>query len=48
MGAKIHGASSDTIVIQGVDALHGTDYAVMPDRIETVNWRNDWENTNRS
>ena len=35
MGAKIHGAGSDTIVIQGVDALHGADYAVMPDRIET-------------
>jgi len=35
MGAKIEGAGSDVITIQGVDALHGADYAVMADRIET-------------
>ena len=35
MGAKIEGAGTDRIVIQGVPALHGTAHAVMPDRIET-------------
>ena len=35
MGAKIHGHGTDTIVIEGVERLHGADYAVMPDRIET-------------
>ena len=35
MGAKIDGAGTDTIVIEGVDRLHGASYDVMPDRIET-------------
>ena len=35
MGAKIEGAGSDTIRVQGVDALTGTRYDVMPDRIES-------------
>ncbi|MEK6735520.1 MAG: UDP-N-acetylglucosamine 1-carboxyvinyltransferase [Pseudomonadota bacterium] len=35
MGAKIHGAGSDIITIEGVQSLHGTSYTVMPDRIET-------------
>ncbi|MEZ5491358.1 MAG: UDP-N-acetylglucosamine 1-carboxyvinyltransferase [Gammaproteobacteria bacterium] len=35
MGAKIEGQGTDTIVIDGVPALHGCSYAVMPDRIET-------------
>jgi UDP-N-acetylglucosamine 1-carboxyvinyltransferase len=35
MGAKIHGAGSDRIVVQGVPRLHGTHYEVLPDRIET-------------
>lgn len=35
MGAKITGAGTDTIFIEGVKELHGTDYEVMPDRIET-------------
>jgi len=35
MGAKISGAGSDRIVIQGVPHLRGTRYAIMPDRIET-------------
>jgi UDP-N-acetylglucosamine 1-carboxyvinyltransferase len=35
MGARISGAGTDSIHIQGVDRLHGTDYAVLPDRIET-------------
>lgn len=34
MGAKIKGAGEKTIVIDGVDSLHGTHYRVMPDRIE--------------
>lgn len=35
MGAKIIGAGDHTIIIEGVDALHGTTYDVIPDRIET-------------
>ncbi|MDH3288067.1 MAG: UDP-N-acetylglucosamine 1-carboxyvinyltransferase [Betaproteobacteria bacterium] len=35
MGARIRGAGSDVITIEGVERLHGTRYAVMPDRIET-------------
>ena len=35
MGAKITGAGSDTIKIEGVERLHGTRYCVLPDRIET-------------
>jgi UDP-N-acetylglucosamine 1-carboxyvinyltransferase len=34
MGARIHGAGSPTILIDGVDGLHGADYSVIPDRIE--------------
>ncbi len=34
MGAKIRGAGSKTIVIDGVPRLHSTDYAIIPDRIE--------------
>ncbi|MDT8440227.1 MAG: UDP-N-acetylglucosamine 1-carboxyvinyltransferase [Desulfuromonadales bacterium] len=34
MGARIEGAGSDTIVIEGVDDLSGMQHAVMPDRIE--------------
>ena len=35
MGAKIEGAGSSTIVVQGVEKLGGTEYSVLPDRIET-------------
>ena len=34
MGARIHGHGSDTITIEGVEALFGVEHAVMPDRIE--------------
>ena len=34
MGAKIKGAGSDTIEIEGVDSLIGTSFSVMPDRVE--------------
>jgi UDP-N-acetylglucosamine 1-carboxyvinyltransferase len=35
MGAKIHGAGTDKITIQGVERLRGTHYEVLPDRIES-------------
>jgi UDP-N-acetylglucosamine 1-carboxyvinyltransferase len=35
MGARISGAGTDVIRIQGVAALHGATHRVMPDRIET-------------
>jgi UDP-N-acetylglucosamine 1-carboxyvinyltransferase len=35
MGAKITGAGTDTITIEGVEKLTGTRYRVLPDRIET-------------
>ena len=34
MGARITGHGTDTIGVDGVETLHGTDYAVLPDRIE--------------
>lgn len=34
MGANIMGAGTDTIKIRGVEKLHGTAYAVIPDQIE--------------
>lgn len=33
MGAKVRGAGSDTIVIDGVEELHGVEYEIIPDRI---------------
>lgn len=35
MGAKIHGVGSDTLIIEGVESLSGTQYSILPDRIET-------------
>jgi UDP-N-acetylglucosamine 1-carboxyvinyltransferase len=35
MGARISGAGTDRIVIEGVDRLRGATHAIMPDRIET-------------
>ncbi|WP_017926018.1 UDP-N-acetylglucosamine 1-carboxyvinyltransferase [Thioalkalivibrio sp. HL-Eb18] len=35
MGAKIQGAGTDTIRVQGVENLQACEYDVMPDRIET-------------
>ncbi len=35
MGAKITGAGTDKITIEGVETLHGSEYNVLPDRIET-------------
>jgi UDP-N-acetylglucosamine 1-carboxyvinyltransferase len=35
MGAKIEGAGTNKMVIEGVDSLQGCEYHVLPDRIET-------------
>jgi UDP-N-acetylglucosamine 1-carboxyvinyltransferase len=35
MGARIRGAGSNVITIEGVSKLHGARYRIMPDRIET-------------
>ena len=34
MGAKIEGAGTPTIRVQGVERLHGTEHTIIPDRIE--------------
>ncbi len=34
MGARIRGAGTNTIVIDGVPRLHSVDYSIIPDRIE--------------
>jgi UDP-N-acetylglucosamine 1-carboxyvinyltransferase len=35
MGAKIEGAGTSIIQVQGVERLHGTQHRIIPDRIET-------------
>ncbi len=35
MGARVIGAGTSTLVIEGVERLHGAEYDVLPDRIET-------------
>ena len=35
MGAKISGIDSDTLIVEGVEHLHGCEYSVVADRIET-------------
>jgi len=35
MGGKVRGAGTDTITVEGVERLSGTEYHVLPDRIET-------------
>jgi UDP-N-acetylglucosamine 1-carboxyvinyltransferase len=35
MGAKVSGAGTDVITIEGVERLSGTQHRIMPDRIET-------------
>lgn len=34
MGARIHGAGTNTIAIEGVTKMHGVEYSIIPDRIE--------------
>jgi len=36
MGARVSGAGTDRIVIDGVERLHGATHRIMPDRIETA------------
>ncbi len=38
MGAQISGIGSPTLVIEGVERLHGTHYRVLPDRIEVATY----------
>ncbi|MEK6772246.1 MAG: UDP-N-acetylglucosamine 1-carboxyvinyltransferase [Pseudomonadota bacterium] len=35
MGARVRGAGGDTITIEGVERLHGTQHEIIPDRIES-------------
>lgn len=35
MGARVRGAGTDTVTIEGVERLHGAQYTILPDRIET-------------
>jgi UDP-N-acetylglucosamine 1-carboxyvinyltransferase len=35
MGARISGAGTDRIIVEGVQRLHGAQHTIMPDRIET-------------
>ncbi len=35
MGARVRGAGTDVITVEGVDRLSGASHAIMPDRIET-------------
>lgn len=35
MGAKISGAGTNTLIVEGVNSLHGAEHCVLPDRIET-------------
>ena len=35
MGARVQGAGTDIVTVEGVRRLHGAAYSVMPDRIET-------------
>ncbi len=38
MGARISGHGSETLVIDGCERLHGTQYRIIPDRIEAGTW----------
>lgn len=38
MGAKIKGAGSNMIIIEGVSQLHDTEFSVIPDRIEAASY----------
>ncbi|SFS34168.1 UDP-N-acetylglucosamine 1-carboxyvinyltransferase [Marininema halotolerans] len=38
MGGRVRGAGTDTIRIDGVDFLHGTEYCVIPDRVEAATY----------
>lgn len=38
MGAKISGLGTKTLTIEGVPSLHGTEYTIMPDRVEAATY----------
>ncbi len=38
MGGKISGLGTKTLIIEGVPSLHGTDYTIMPDRVEAATY----------
>ncbi len=38
MGGRISGLGTKTLVIEGVGALHGTEYTIMPDRVEAATY----------
>ncbi len=38
MGARIHGIGTNTLIIEGVDHLHGADFRVSPDYVEIGSW----------
>ncbi|HVF31412.1 MAG TPA: UDP-N-acetylglucosamine 1-carboxyvinyltransferase [Acidimicrobiales bacterium] len=38
MGARVSGAGTSTIEVEGVDALHAVEHTVIPDRIEAATW----------
>jgi UDP-N-acetylglucosamine 1-carboxyvinyltransferase len=38
MGARIGGIGTDTLAVEGVPRLHGADYTVLPDRIESATY----------
>lgn len=38
MGARISGAGTHHLVIEGVSELHGAEYTIIPDRIEAGTW----------
>jgi UDP-N-acetylglucosamine 1-carboxyvinyltransferase len=38
MGAKIDGAGTDVITVEGVETLHQVDHTIMPDRIEAATY----------
>ena len=38
MGADVQGHGSDTIIINGVDEMHGCDHRVIPDRVEAATY----------
>ncbi|EXX85981.1 UDP-N-acetylglucosamine 1-carboxyvinyltransferase [Paenibacillus darwinianus] len=38
MGARIKGAGTDTIRIEGVDAMHGCRHSIIPDRIQAATY----------
>ena len=38
MGARVSGAGTSTIEVEGVDSLHAVEHTVIPDRIEAATW----------